>query len=512
MNSHVPLSEKLADALPLPIGANLKLHHVSTPPTPSSRAIFAAAPGAKEQSTFCESHFLAITIPTPSHCGLLALAAEILIFTTADLTLIFVSKVDTTGYLYNDKVPKNRDISKIIISTFLQYLLNARPAGSKVVLSLFARAEEQYLFPGSGNNGAKRIVGDRTLVKWWCRVLDPVLRYSEFSKTSERVSQSCPTAHVLVAGSDTNERKKILPPSTTKDPPDRLRWLWSYPTSLVAPDPSAPSQCLIPRLPDDPKTRYLEELDEEVEKHGRWTSVETITQFWEVMDTRKECAAGRAVGYIWMIFPPAKNPNQTIRHQENGNLPTSPKHLHGVRLATPEQPQNGGTSATDLLTLATQKLQPLVQSVSPPSSSPIDTSSGSKDSESISSKPDDGPQYYDEAHHLPVSWPESSRGDLVVSGKQYQALMDVLLQLDFESPELAEASTRTWIQKGVEIQPAASDAATQAWGVDVIGHSIDDQMKRKADGLEHPVDAASQQKPTVNTLSAGLLRKKPKVK
>ena len=306
----------------------MTLYHLSTPPAKSARAIFAAAQGQKEQITLCESHFLAVTVPPPttSDHGVLALAAEVLVFTTSDFTLIFVSKVDTTGYLYIDKVPKGKDISKIILSTFLAHLLDARSHVSKVVLSLFARAEDQYLFPGSGKNGAKRVVGDRALVKWWCRALDPVLRSSEFSTTSGKLARTIPTAHVLVAGSETNERKTILPNSSLYDPPDKQRWLWSYPADLLPPNPSAPPHCLIPRLPDDPKTRYLEELDEEVEKHGHWTSIATVAQFWEVMDTRKECAAGRAVGYIWIIFPPAEEitppveePFHTNRHVENIN-------------------------------------------------------------------------------------------------------------------------------------------------------------------------------------------------
>lgn len=517
MDSKVPLSEKLANALPLPTGVSLKVYHVSTPPTRSSRAIFAAAPGTEEQRTFCESHFLAITVPSKSDHGMLALAAEVLIFTTADFTLIFVSKVDTTGYLYINNVPKGKDVSKIILSTFLQHLLDARSHGSKVVLSLFARAEEQYLFPGSGKNGAKRVVGDRTLIKWWCRVLDPVLRESEFSKTSTTLAHKCPTAHVLVAGSDANERRNVLPTSARQDLPDHVRWLWSYPTNLIAPDPSAPTQCLIPRLPDDPKTRYLEELDEEVEKHGHWTSIETIAQFWEVMDTRKECAAGRAVGYIWMIFYPAK-----VAHSGAGSLdkPMQSQPGEDIQKGTWEisAPNHSQPAADDAATNelpATSALlgrPPLaLQTVSPsPSSPPRTCHTLNSNHQAEIALPEPEEQFHDVAERVTAPWPQTSRGNLVLTEEQYQILMDELLQLDFDNQELSEKSTKTWVSKAASFCPSPS----QDWGVEVMGRerSGSSGTKRRVEEIEPLPQPGPDVKPAINLLSAGLVRKKPKVK
>src|SRR5208282_769802 len=69
-----------------------------------------------------------------------------------------------------------------------------------------------------------------------------------------------------------------------------------------------PPRCLVPRFPDDPKSRFLDELDGELSisqgkaVDGEWRSVKTLDQFWEMMAFRQECSAGRLVGFIWIVF------------------------------------------------------------------------------------------------------------------------------------------------------------------------------------------------------------------
>ncbi|GJC93019.1 H3 K56 histone acetylation protein KAT11 [Colletotrichum higginsianum] len=69
-----------------------------------------------------------------------------------------------------------------------------------------------------------------------------------------------------------------------------------------------PARCLIPRFPDDPKSRFRDELDEETGKSkqlkttGQWKSVKSLDTFWEMMAYRQECSSGRLTGFIWVVF------------------------------------------------------------------------------------------------------------------------------------------------------------------------------------------------------------------
>ena len=167
------LSQRFSEVLPLPHDVRLRVYHISTPAIPAS-TLFTPAPGKQEEKTHCERHFLAVSIPSGAQ-WLLGFAIEVLIFTTTTLTTIFVSKADSSGYLYTGDVPDKRDISKTMTSTFLQHLLEARPASLKTVLSLFAKSQNQYLFPGSSEYPGKRLLPDRKLLRWWCGVPRPSL-------------------------------------------------------------------------------------------------------------------------------------------------------------------------------------------------------------------------------------------------------------------------------------------------------------------------------------------------
>ena len=511
------LSAKLANTLPLPLDASLKLYHVSTPPTPSP-AIFKAKPGSQEDATFCESHFLAISVPSPEGSELLALAVEVLIYTTSTLTTIFISKADTTGYLYLDKIPKERDVSKIILKEFMQHVLDVRlRRGQKVLISLFARAQNQYLFPGSIDNKRKRVLPDRELLRWWCRLLDPVLRSSPKA-----------TAHVLVAGAQMTDTKRyVYPPSVEDDSPEQPAWSWSYPTNLIAPDPAAPTQCLLPRFPDDPKTRFQEELDGQVAKHGKWTSPKTLDEFWAMMSYRRECYEGTSVGFLWMIFPAAEASNLVNGDTKQKESIASKDGDVATLLSTPAQSQsqlkntNGvhapATSDTDAASLSAISLpasSPKYLSIPAPNLSeatPALTSVLSQPPSSPSPlpasflKPAEDQKFYDAAEKERVSWPAETRGELILSEEQYQSLMDYLLQLDFSDLDVSHESSKSWTRKAAEL---ASSGSNGSWGAKIkgTGHVSIDVFSKKRKADTESMDAVA------TPLSAGLVRKKPKVK
>jgi regulator of Ty1 transposition protein 109 len=176
-----PLRELLAEQLPKNVP--ITFYHYSTPPSKSS-ALFSAPPHGKSERTYCESHTLAASIVPKDAAAselpeeLLILAIEVLIYTTRNLTTIFVSKADSTGYISELQLPRAQSASplKAICGTFVSWLARERQReGKKLVVSLFARAQDQYLFPASIENKNKHVLDDRGLVKWWCRVLDPII-------------------------------------------------------------------------------------------------------------------------------------------------------------------------------------------------------------------------------------------------------------------------------------------------------------------------------------------------
>lgn len=143
-------------------------------------------------------------------------------------------------------------------------------------------------------------------------------------------------------------------------------------------------------------------------------------------------------------------------------------------------------------------------------------------------------------------WPTEGRGDLIVDEHDYKRVVELLLQLDFETLEKACSATKRWI----------SEAGMGAkWGHEVVGRRVQTVTSATADrgsappvnnltglvrkkkpaaidsgaadvktnGLEDPstengtpatpsdaVNPLVLEAPKVNVLGAGLIRKKPK--
>ncbi|KAL8660884.1 MAG: hypothetical protein Q9202_006116 [Teloschistes flavicans] len=309
------LSSKLAASLPSPY--KFTIHHLSTPPTPSP-AIYSAPPAQVPEKTKCESHFLSVSTPH-NHSQIQLFALEVLIYITTTLTTIFVSKADSTGYIHLLKIPKGTPSPlRRISSIFLSHLVESHQRRDRqLVVSLFARAQDQYLFPGSIENSGKHVLDDRGLIKWWCRVLEPVLQSSPSKRNA-----STAKAYLRVPGCDLHEHLSFFPPHVRRSPTLRAQWHASRDPLLLLNRPAnAPERCLIPRFPDDPKSRFVDELDDELtepppdpKKHkespskgkrpGRWRSVRSLEEFWEMMAFRQECSSGRLVGFLWAVFTP----------------------------------------------------------------------------------------------------------------------------------------------------------------------------------------------------------------
>ena len=537
------LEERFATVLPE--GCRFTIHHLSTPPTVCP-AIYAPPPSEEPEDTYCESHFLSVSIDSDGS-QLQVFAIEVLIYTTEYLTTLFVSKADSTGYLHLLTLPQGTPSPlKILSTTFLQYLVEDRERSDRrLVLSLFARAQNQYLFPGSIENSHKHVLDDRGLIRWWCKVLDPILgSYENASNSPEEQPNSFirdgmnskSNGFLKVPGCDTYETQSFLPRGEWGRIAEQHRWLTQDPLGELGRSPGLPERCLIPRFPDDPKARFVEALDDEIpdedsqsplsqapaspskkRNNGRWRSVQSLEQFWEMMQFRQECSSGRLVGFLWATFQPAalcgkKKPIEEGRSQtpSQSALPTPLDSQHGEGFFLPPQSPLRSSPPPELPPSTPQKLVSLEQTPTP---TPVKR----KQATAMRDLPEETRYYY---------WPTTSRGEVVLRQKDYQRAGSLLLRLDYADENIATDSTGKWIND------VAQRAGLKTWGRHVAGRKttsakrdpITDakpamlnaglirKKKRPAEDTNGGVEAGSEIKePSINTLSAGLVRKKARV-
>lgn len=538
------LEERLAKSLPE--GCRFTIHHLSTPPT-SCPAIYAAPPHEGPEESYCESHFLSVSIDSDGS-QLQVFAVEVLIYTTEYLTTLFVSKADSTGYLYLLKLPQGTPSPlKIISTTFLKYLIEDRQRSDRrLVLSLFARAQNQYLFPGSIENSYKHVLDDRGLIKWWCKVVDPILETYENDSNVLEDKRKGITRNELdfkshgflrVPGCDTYETQSFLPRDEWGRIAEKHRWLTKDPLRELGRSPGLPERCLIPRFPDDPKARFVETLDDEIpdedsqpplsqtpaspskkQNSGRWRSVKSLDQFWEMMQFRQECSSGRLVGFLWATFQPATlcDEKKTIDYEERlqdptqSALPTPLNSQHGECSLLPPQSPLRSSPVPELPPSTPQKASTLEQTPTP---TPVKR----KQATAMRDLPEQTKHYY---------WPKSSRGEVILRQKDYQRAGSMLLRLDYANKTVAIDSTGKWISD------VAERAGLKTWGRHVVGKKttsakrdpITDakpamlnaglmrKKKRPAEDMNGgAVEAGSESKESsINTLSAGPVRKKAK--
>ena len=293
----------------LPKDFNCRIRYTHSPPKPCE-PLFSPLPGARPEKTRLASHFLTVSIPlteqsqtikngkTPSDQHVLVFAMEVLIYSSQGLVTMFVSKADSTGHL-----PQRRPSPiKSIATTLMWWLATAqrqstKSTGTKIVISLFARAQSQYLFPGSADHGKKHVLDDRQLIRWWARVLDPLFPATKDTSVS---SQDLDLhGYMTVPGYHGIETKSFFP-SKPQSSEKSKNWTPGNPLIELAeargvPE-TAPPRCLLPRFPDDPKARFMQDLDDEVglvedagslavaspskQKSSRWKSISDLERFW----------------------------------------------------------------------------------------------------------------------------------------------------------------------------------------------------------------------------------------
>lgn len=506
MSVDADLGDLLAKVLP--IGVELTVRHVSSTPIPSP-ALFAAAPGQDTEPTFCENHFLTLSIDHAGDNGgeTIVFGMEVMVYNTAHLTTIFVSKADSTGFLHLLELPRKVSVLRLVSTTFLSFLTRTRQRpGVRLVVSLFARAQNQYLFSGSIENPKKHVLDDRGLIKWWCRTIDPILREQEPESISSEPKQgqtaeasaASATAYLIVPSCDKFETRTFFPPTAKSDAQDRPRWLTSYPLHQLCPDPKAPPRCLIPRLPDDPKTRFLIDLDDELPEPaeggntppntGQWRSVRSLDQFWEMMSFRQECSAGRLVGFLWLVVnPPGLLNSITMASQTCSSVGA-------------DQVNSGATESKETLNYDEQQGS---SSLHAPIDAPVAFTATVSASEQ-QQQPNTTPLF---DHHPigssaelrskgqaadanPFYWPEAGRGHVVLSDDDYKKMMNSFLDSFYDEKEVV-TSTKSYVDL------VACLADQLLWGKRIVGNGT-------------PESISTQSLQPSNILDLGLVRKRKK--
>lgn len=543
----------------LPKGYRFGIHHVSTPPTKVD-ALYSAPPGERPERTYCEKHFLSVSIDvenslsdasasenTPEQAAqrkrVLILGIEIFIYTTARSSTLFVSKADSTGFLNKLQLPQGAPSPiREVCATFVRYLVDKRRRKDvQFVVSLFARAQDQYLFPGSIEYAGKHVLDDRGLVKWWCRVLDPIV---ESPPHGSLPAWRNTKGYLLIPGLDAYETRAFIPRRAGAT----ASWALSHPLERISHYSRefdwVPPRCLIPKFPDDPKCRFRDELDDEVTKTkamkttGSWKSVKTLDMFWEMMAFRQECSSGRMTGFIWVVFDDlddeSKQDGSDIVSVSSASVVTS------ALSAAPETPRKQRTLSNVTPATTPRRLFPSKsdQTGGTPTKSKRDSELEDKKSKKrkaakikrklrgpiIPRQPRIKTKQRNYLLDKPVStayyyWPHHGRGERILDEADYKRMHELLLRLDFATLEKATGSTRRWLSEV---------GLGSRWGFDVTGtRELAAPSAEKMDGGAAPVNNLSglvkrkrsdtvgegsqgEAASGVNVLGSGLVRKKPK--
>lgn len=268
-------------------------------------------------------------------------------------SLLYVSKADTTGLL---SIPAP---SRVLVDAYLQYYFQNPPHDSNSLrIHVFARAQDQYLFPGSIDNKGKRVLPDNVLCRWWREVLgssaiearkNPVLAPLQIN------------LYYLLGGFDFGESLAVLSKAPESSEAQELRWQYGHPYSKTASPLPVPDSSkvtindLIPSFQDDPKARQMtewasspmpyagqdgdyDEIAEEIRKLADSSPVlhdlrskeiqeqkdqerrrlikdseRDIDGFWEVMGNRGECASGHVAGFFVVVSDRSVPSDTSIR-------------------------------------------------------------------------------------------------------------------------------------------------------------------------------------------------------
>ncbi|KAL8793326.1 MAG: hypothetical protein Q9195_004103 [Heterodermia aff. obscurata] len=550
-NSSCVLWKRLEAAWPA--GKMFQFNHVSTAPETCER-LRAAPPGLDPEVTCQEKHFLLASLPNFRYGVAPLYALEVIVYTTNDLTVIFVAKADSTGLMsgYMKWADYAMSPMTLIASTFIRLLVDAfqRP-DKRLVISLFARSAGAYIFPGSEGNRGKHILNDTKLIKWWARVMNIVMdpdqpEHADNIAAEQRLKGADPaTSQVFmrVPGCSAAETKKYVPKKLKKTSPFRSVALAADPFKLIARHSAGsdlPARCMVPHFYDDPKTRFADELDgyDRFNSTGNWSSVKTLDEFWDLMQHRQECAAGKLVGFVWGVFTPKGLQEEDLAHGSSSassiqasaqGLPAEDTASASIAPKSPSKPASPNPKAPKAKSFLSRSL-----------------SSHAKSKAKAQQEPENYDDILPEDHPLPQNYAER----VVIDSSQYEDIMAILEGGDFtDKRENGEERT---IDASVEVLERWADEVCSAADIEQFGYLVFGELqepvaessheqsategaktdqtpaggkKRRVSDISDPEDSEYRpgKKPSrkararsvkaedpVNLLSGGMIRKKPK--
>lgn len=259
--------------------------------------------------------------------------------------ILYVSKVDSTG---QSMFPSP---TSTLVKALLSYYADpeTRPIHVNTLwIQLFARAQNQYLFPNSSDHPGKHPLSDVKLCAWWKRVLGEVASKLDTGKPDVklRLYYVLPGYNELEAINSLH----IVSPATT--PAQSIPWTYGHQYSQTdLPLPCPPSHGahnlghFIPSFDDDPKSRFMDEIahttdadgvrsperkrartlsrtkskdkvppsttQEEVKEYKPEGELQKVLadEFWERMSFRQECVAGAVTGFFALGISSAPGPS-----------------------------------------------------------------------------------------------------------------------------------------------------------------------------------------------------------
>lgn len=435
--------------------------------------------------------------------------------------ILYISKVDSSGY-----APYPIPITRHFVRSFLTYYLVTLP---RVRIQLFARAQRQYLFANSADGKTKKVLSGTGLCKWWKGVYEEAASELVRHRLAKEGKKADMKLAYILPGYEEAEARTMLgqgralpagvawayrPPFT--DPvvaPSRSSTISSSSSSVLPPSLAT----LIPSLPDDPKTRFLEELvadaipqysirsdekqkdkdgkksrkerEADEEQHARTEAHAALAkvfkdEFWERIGFRQECASGDVTGFFTL------ESEASPRAKAEPSSDASQPDVQVVHSTTPVE-----------MDISTAKSEPAVfTTTSSVSISPTDTASKS----TLQSSPkitDLAPAYVDT-----LAQPQPLLPPAIAS-----RLLTALTNLDFASLSLAKEGTELWLRSTRSL--VLSELGDSAWdqctaivrGTGVIPPT----PTSNGSGLE--VGAGGDASPLVNATAVSVKRDEPPV-
>ncbi|CAG98369.1 H3 histone acetyltransferase RTT109 [Kluyveromyces lactis] len=151
------------------------------------------------------------------------------------------------------------------------------PVPTEIVtkVSLFTRAEPQYLFSNSSKNPRKHVLSGDKLLKWWLKIVDQIVVEDFDNKTK---------ATLQIPGEEKRVISNYLRNTAYQN--------WTV-GDIFSESPQDIALYRIPLFPDDPKGRFLDHLISD----GRISKVNVLT-FWTELQARQEFRLGSTVSVI----------------------------------------------------------------------------------------------------------------------------------------------------------------------------------------------------------------------